>query len=52
MKVDSSRLWTRLKEKGIKNKTDLIQMAGISDEGKVTAEIAKFHAVNRSLRRK
>ena len=30
MKVDSSRLWTRLKEKGIKNKTDLIQMAGIS----------------------
>ena len=30
MKVDSSRLWTRLKEKGIKNKTDLIQMAGTS----------------------
>ena len=30
MKVDSSRLWTRFKEKGIKNKTDLIQMAGIS----------------------
>lgn len=52
MKVDSSRLWTRLKEKGIKNKTDLIQMAGISDAGKVTAEIAKLHAVNRFLRRK
>ena len=30
MKVDSSRLWTRFKEKGIKNKTDLIQMARIS----------------------
>mgnify|MGYP003415831748 FL=1 len=30
MKVDSSRLWTRIKEKGIKNKTDLIQMARIS----------------------
>ena len=30
MKVDSSRLWTRLKEEGIKNKTDLIPMAGIS----------------------
>ena len=30
MKVDSSRLWTLLKEKGIKNKTDLIPMAGIS----------------------
>ena len=30
MKVDSSRLWTRLKEKGIKNKTDLIQMARTS----------------------
>ena len=51
MKVDSSRLWTRLKEKGIKNKTDLIQMAGISDAGKVTAEITKLHAVNRFLRR-
>ena len=30
MKVDSSRLWTRLKEKGIKNKTDLIQMVRTS----------------------
>lgn len=30
MKVVSSRLWTRLKEKEIKNKTDLIQMARIS----------------------
>ena len=30
MKVDSSRLWTLLKEKGIKNKTDLIQMARTS----------------------
>ena len=30
MKVVSSRLWTLLKEKGIKNKTDLIQMARTS----------------------
>ena len=52
MKVESSRLWTSLKGKGIQNKTDLIQMAGISDAGKVTAEIAKLHAVNRFLRRK
>ena len=52
MKVDYSRLWACLKEKGIKNKTDLIQIAGISDAGKVTAEIAKLHAVNRFLRRK
>ena len=51
MKVDSSRLWTRLKEKGIKNKTDLIPMVRISDAGNVTAEIAKLHAVNRFLRR-
>ena len=30
MQVDYSRLWARLKDKGIKNKTDLISMAGIS----------------------
>ena len=30
MQVDYSRLWTRLKDKGIKNKTDLIPLAGIS----------------------
>ena len=30
MKVDFSRLWTRLKEKGIKNKTDLTQMVRTS----------------------
>ena len=30
MQVDYSRLWARLKDKGIKNKTDLIPMAGIS----------------------
>ena len=29
MQVDYSRLWARLKDKGIKNKTDLIQMARI-----------------------
>ena len=30
MQVDYSRLWVRLKDKGIKNKTDLIQMARTS----------------------
>ena len=30
MQVYYSRLWVRLKDKGIKNKTDLIPMAGIS----------------------
>ena len=30
MQIDYSRLWARLKDKGIKNKTDLIPMAGIS----------------------
>ena len=30
MQVDYRKLWIRLIEKGIKNKTDLIPMAGIS----------------------
>ena len=30
MPVDYSRLWARLKDKGIKNKTDVIPMTGIS----------------------
>ena len=30
MDVDYSKLWEKVKEKGIKNKTDLIPMAGIS----------------------
>ena len=30
MQVDYSSLWARLKDKGIKNKTDLIPLAGIS----------------------
>lgn len=30
MQVDYSGLWTRLNEKGIKNKTDLIPLANIS----------------------
>lgn len=30
MQVDYSKLWTRFKEMGDKNKTDLIEMAGIS----------------------
>jgi DNA-binding Xre family transcriptional regulator len=30
MQVDYSKLWARFKELGHKNKTDLIEMAGIS----------------------
>lgn len=30
MDADYSKLWEKVKEKGIKNKTDLIPMAGIS----------------------
>ena len=30
MQVDYKKLWIRLIEKGIKNKTDLISLAGIS----------------------
>lgn len=30
MQVDYSKLWARLKEKGIKNKTDLIPLANVS----------------------
>ena len=30
MQVDYKKLWIRLIEKGIKNKTDLIHLAGIS----------------------
>lgn len=30
MDADYSKLWKKVKEKGIKNKTDLIPMAGIS----------------------
>lgn len=30
MQVDYSKLWNRYKEMGHKNKTDLIEMAGIS----------------------
>lgn len=30
MQVDYSKLWSRYKEMGYKNKTDLIEMAGIS----------------------
>ena len=30
MQVDYSKLWSRYKDMGYKNKTDLIEMAGIS----------------------
>ncbi len=39
MDVDYTKLWNRVKEKGIKNKTDLIPMAGISTN--ILAKLSK-----------
>lgn len=39
MDVDYKKLWERLSEKGIKNKTDLIPMAGISTN--ILAKLSK-----------
>lgn len=39
MDVDYSKLWEKVKEKGIKNKTDLIPMIGIS--ANILAKLSK-----------
>ena len=39
MDVDYSKLWEKVKEKGIKNKTDLIPMTGISTN--ILAKLSK-----------
>ena len=39
MDVNYSKLWEKVKEKGIKNKTDLIPMAGISTN--ILAKLSK-----------
>ena len=39
MDVDYQKLWTRMKEKGIKNKTDLIPLAGIT--ANIVAKLSK-----------
>ena len=39
MDVDYSKLWEKVKERGIKNKTDLIPMAGISTN--ILAKLSK-----------
>ena len=44
MQVDYSRLWARLKDKGIKNKTDLIPMAGISTN--ILAKVNKVEYIS------
>lgn len=44
MQVDYSKLWIRLKNKGIKNKTDLIPMAGISTN--ILAKLSKGEYVS------
>ena len=44
MQVDYKKLWIRLIEKGIKNKTDLIPLAGISTN--ILAKINKGEYVS------
>ena len=44
MQVDYSRLWARLKDKGIKNKTDVIPMTGISTN--ILAKLSKGEYVS------
>lgn len=39
MDVDYSKMWEKVREKGIKNKTDLIPMAGISTN--ILAKLSK-----------
>lgn len=39
MDVDYKKLWEKVKEKGIKNKTDLIPLAGISTN--IPAKLSK-----------
>ena len=39
MDVDYQKLWTRMKEQGIKNKTDLIPLAGITTN--IVAKLSK-----------
>ena len=39
MDVDYQKLWTRMKEKGTKNKTDLIPLAGITTN--IVAKLSK-----------
>lgn len=44
MQVDYKKLWIRLIEKGIKNKTDLIPLAGISTN--ILAKLNKVEYVS------
>ena len=44
MQVDYSKLWARYKELGHKNKTDLIEMAGISTN--ILAKLTKSEFIS------
>ena len=44
MQVDYSKLWARYKELGYKNKTDLIEMAGISTN--ILAKLTKSEFIS------
>lgn len=44
MQVDYSKLWERYKEKGYKNKTDLINLAGVSTN--IVAKLNKGECIS------
>ena len=46
MQVDYKKLWIRLIEKGIKNKTDLIPLAGISTNILVKLNKGEYVSMN------
>ncbi|MBP5696882.1 MAG: helix-turn-helix transcriptional regulator [Treponema sp.] len=46
MDVDYSKLWERMKSKGIKNKTDLIPLAGITTNIGAKLGKGKFISMN------
>ena len=47
MQVDYSKLWTRYKEMGHKNKTDLIEMAGSSTNVRARVSKGEFRSMER-----
>lgn len=49
MQVDYSKLWFRFKEMGHKNKTDLIEMAGISTN--ILAKLTKGEFISMDITR-
>lgn len=50
MDVDYQKLWDRMKSKGIKNKTDLIPLAGITTN--IVAKLGKGEFISMESRKK